>query len=85
MRWRRSPKPLPCREVVELVSDFLEGALPPKMQRRMEHHLRGSDPCVEYVGQIRTTIRIAGDVGPEPVDPHTHQHLVDLYREWQEP
>jgi hypothetical protein len=85
MRWRRAPKPLPCREVVELVSDFLEGSLPPKMQRRMENHLRGCDPCVEYVGQIRATIRLSGEVGPEPIDPTTRQHLVDLYQEWQEP
>jgi Putative zinc-finger len=69
-----TPRPLPCKEIVELVSDFIEGTLPRSTRRRMEHHLRGSDPCVEYVGQIRAAL-----------PPETRDHLVDLYRQWQEP
>ncbi len=85
MRWRRKPKPLACRQVVELVTDYLDGTLPNGMRRRMEHHLSGCDPCVEYVGQIRTTVELAANIEPEPLDPETRNHLIDLYREWQEP
>jgi anti-sigma factor RsiW len=85
MRWRRRPKPLSCREVVELVSDFVDGVLPEAMRLRMEAHLSGCDPCVAYVGQIRATVALAHQVDAEPVDPAARQRLVDLYRQWQEP
>jgi hypothetical protein len=80
-----TPRPLPCKEIVELVSDFIEGTLPRSTRRRMEHHLRGSDPCVEYVGQIRAAVTLAEQVDIEPLPPETRDHLVDLYRQWQEP
>jgi hypothetical protein len=80
-----TPRPLPCREVVELVSDFIEGTLPRRTRRRMEHHLRGCDPCVEYVGQIRASVALTEQVEIEPLPPETRDRLVDLYRQWQEP
>ena len=85
MRWRRTPKPLACQEVVELVSDLIDGTLPAPLRRRMEHHLTGCDPCIEYVGQIRATVALAAEVEPEPIDPAARQHLMDLYLEWQKP
>ena len=85
MRWRRKPKPLACKEVVELGSEFIEGTLPEDLRRRMEHHLSGCDPCVEYVGQIRATITLTAEIDPEPIDPAARQRLIDLYRDWQKP
>jgi len=85
MRWLRRNRPLVCREVVELVSDYLEGTLPPRQVARLERHLSGCDPCVEYVGQIRTTVALAHQVPPGEVDADTTQRLVELYRTWQKP
>jgi anti-sigma factor RsiW len=51
---------LTCIEMVELVSDYLEGALPWRTRRRFERHLTGCDGCTSYIEQIRTTIRLAG-------------------------
>jgi anti-sigma factor RsiW len=48
-----------CREVVEIVTDYLEGKLDPDVARRLEAHLQLCPPCVEYVQQVRTTARLA--------------------------
>jgi len=85
MRWTPSTRPLSCREVVELVTDYLDDSLSPKQRARFEHHLTGCDPCVEYLGQIRATVALAHRVHPDPVDPPTTQRLVELYRAWQRP
>jgi anti-sigma factor RsiW len=53
------PGGISCREVVELVTDYLEGALDPEVEARFAKHLELCPPCVEYVGQIRTTSRLA--------------------------
>jgi predicted anti-sigma-YlaC factor YlaD len=58
-----------CRELVEIVSDHLEGALAPADAARLEEHLHGCDGCTEYVAQMRTTIRLvvdAGQAGEQP-------------------
>ena len=47
---------LTCKEVVELVTDYLEGALPVEMRQRFDQHLTGCDPCIVYVDQMRQTI-----------------------------
>ena len=53
------PGGISCREVVELVTDHLEGALDPEVEARFVRHLELCPPCVEYVDQIRTTSRLA--------------------------
>jgi anti-sigma factor RsiW len=53
------PGGISCREVVELVTDYLEGALEPEIQTRFVKHLELCPPCVDYVEQIRTTSRLA--------------------------
>jgi anti-sigma factor RsiW len=53
------PGGISCREVVELVTDYLDGALAPDQLERFEAHLAACPPCVVYVEQIRTTGRLA--------------------------
>jgi anti-sigma factor RsiW len=53
------PGGISCREVVELVTAYLDGALSPADTARMEAHLERCPPCVEYVEQIRATARVA--------------------------
>ena len=84
MRWRRE-KPLTCREAVELVTDYLEDALPPRERDRFEQHLALGDPCVEYVEQVRTAVALAHRVPPDAVDPVTMRQMIALYRAWQQP
>jgi anti-sigma factor RsiW len=52
------PGGISCREVVELVTAYLDGALEPEERERVEAHLALCDPCVQYVEQIRATTRL---------------------------
>ena len=52
---RRRNRGLACAEIVELVTDYLEGALPPDARARVEEHLAGCDGCTEYLAQIVQT------------------------------
>ena len=75
------PDPLRCCEVVELVTDYLEGALAPEDAVRLEAHFAQCDPCVRYVEQVRQTIRAAGVVEREGVPPDVLDRLLVAYRE----
>ena len=74
---------LVCQEVVELVTDYLEGALSPADHRRFETHLAGCPHCTEYLAQIRETITLVGRVTPEDLTPQMSTDLTDLYRRWR--
>jgi anti-sigma factor RsiW len=84
LRFRSRPRELVCQEVVELVTDYLEGALTTADRRRFETHLAGCPHCTEYLAQIRETIRLAGRVTPEDLTPEMRTDLTDLYRRWRE-
>ena len=69
-----------CQEVVELVTDYLEGALPPDLHARFEHHLTLCDGCIFYVDQIRMTVQAVGRIGEEDVPPETRHGLIAAFR-----
>jgi hypothetical protein len=52
-----APDELACKDLVELVADYLDGALAPDRKDALERHLAGCDGCVEYVDQIASTMR----------------------------
>jgi anti-sigma factor RsiW len=83
LRFRPRPPGLACQQVVELVTDYLEGALSPADRRRLEAHLADCPHCTEYLAQIRETIRLTGRVEPEDLTPQMRTELTDLYRRWQ--
>jgi anti-sigma factor RsiW len=73
---------LRCQEFVELVTDYLDGALPRRERKRVEAHLAGCDGCTAYLQQFRLTIDTLGRVAPaEPTDPRTRDALLAIYRE----
>jgi anti-sigma factor RsiW len=51
---------LPCIEVVELVSDYLDDKLAPELRRRVEAHLALCPHCRVYVQQVRDTVHALG-------------------------
>jgi predicted anti-sigma-YlaC factor YlaD len=53
---------LRCDRVVEMVTDFLEGALDPADERELVEHLNGCDGCSDYVEQYRRAVRTLGDL-----------------------
>jgi anti-sigma factor RsiW len=83
LRARSRQPELVCQQVVELVTDYLEGALSAEDRQRFERHLAGCPHCTEYLAQMRETIRLAGRVVPEDLTPVMRADLTDLYRRWR--
>jgi anti-sigma factor RsiW len=79
-----SPEMLSCREVVELVTAYLEGALPEAEEVRFEEHLAMCDGCAAYLDQMRRTIALAGRLDPEVVDLEACDRLVHAFRGWRD-
>jgi len=75
-------EPTSCQQIVELVTDYLEGAMPPVEVARFEHHLSLCEGCVFYVEQIRMTAEAVGRVGEEDVPPEIREGLVDAFRDF---
>ena len=73
-----------CRELVELVTDYLEGALPPPERVRFEAHLALCDGCEHYLEQMRSTIALVGSLSEESVRPEMQQRLLDAFRDWHQ-
>jgi anti-sigma factor RsiW len=74
---------LSCHELVELVTDYLEGALPRRARARFDAHIRGCDHCTAYLEQMRTTIRLSGRLRPADLDPAARDALLAAFRDWQ--
>jgi anti-sigma factor RsiW len=72
-----------CQEVVDLVTDYLEGALSPEDAARFEHHLTLCDGCVLYVDQIRMTIAAVGRIGGEDIPPAIRDQLLAAFRDFK--
>jgi len=76
-------QPLVCQQMVELITDYLEGALPRSQRRRFEAHLAGCEHCSEYLEQMRTTIRLTGRLRAEDLSPQMSAEFAAIYRRWQ--
>jgi anti-sigma factor RsiW len=77
------PDPLNCRELVELVTDYLEGAMPPAQRARFEAHIATCDGCAVYLRQIRETIVVLGTLPADPLSREAEDELRTGFRDWQ--
>jgi anti-sigma factor RsiW len=75
---------LVCIQVVELVNDYLEGALTRRERRRFERHLHGCPHCTEYLAQMRRTVAATGRLAPEDLAPEARDEFTRLFRSWTE-
>jgi anti-sigma factor RsiW len=76
-------KDIVCHQAVEMITDYLEGALSRRDRRRLENHLRACPNCSAYLAQIRLTIRLTGTVEADDLSPQAQAELTDLYRQWR--
>jgi anti-sigma factor RsiW len=76
----RRRQDITCRRAVELITDYLDNALPTWQQVRLEHHLSICPHCAEYVVQLKATIAATGRVDRDQLTPHARQTLIELYR-----
>jgi anti-sigma factor RsiW len=78
-----SAREIACQEMVELVTDYLEGTLARRQRRRFEAHLAGCENCSEYLRQMRATIRLTGGLRVEDLSPAMREELTALYLRWR--
>jgi anti-sigma factor RsiW len=76
---------LVCREFVELVTDYLEGALPDDERVRFEAHLAECDGCAGYLEDMRRMVDSMSDLPEPPVDPATREALMRAFRDLRPP
>ena len=79
----RSRRDIVCQQAVELVTDYLEGALSRAERRRFEAHLAGCPHCTEYLAQMRATIRLTGGLTTDDLTPQMQDEFILLFRQWR--
>jgi len=72
-----------CKELVELVTDYLEGKLPDVEVIRFEQHLSSCDGCTNYLEQMRQTIHVVEHTRQNVLTPQQWQDLLKLFRDWK--
>jgi anti-sigma factor RsiW len=71
-----------CSQLVELVTDYLEGALPIERRTLFEEHLATCDWCGTYVDQMRQTLGALGTLTEESISPQARDALLHAFRGW---
>ena len=77
---RRTPRDIPCIELVELVTDYLDGVLEARERRAFEHHLTECDGCSSYLAQMRETRRLTGELKVPDVPAEGVESLMAAFR-----
>jgi anti-sigma factor RsiW len=83
MKLRGRGEELVCQQVVELITDYLEGALSRAQRRRFDAHLADCEHCTEYLEQMRATIRLSGRLNAEDLTPEMRADFSALYQRWR--
>ena len=79
----RDPAVLECKEVVELVTEFLGSTLAPVDRARLEQHLLVCPPCTLHVAQVKATIAHIAQLRADDAPVDVRPALVDLFRQWK--
>ena len=74
---------LVCREVVAMINDYLEDALPRRSRARLERHLATCPHCTAYLHQMRTTVTLTRRLVPEDLSPELQREFTDVFRRWR--
>ena len=74
---------LSCEELVEIVTEYLEGGLTDAERERFEEHVVVCSGCANYLDQIRMTIELAGRVTVDDLMEETKTELLEAFRDWK--
>jgi anti-sigma factor RsiW len=74
------PEDITCREIVRIVSDYLDGALPEAEREAVELHLNLCDGCSDYLAQLRMSIALTGELPPDAISPELEEQLCAAFR-----
>ena len=73
-----------CNELVEAVTEYLEGTLAEEDSQRLEAHLEECPYCVDYVEQFRETIAATGELSLDSIAPERQAELLEAFRGWRD-
>ena len=73
-----------CQELVEVITEYLEGTLPESDRVRFEAHLATCAGCREYLEQMRVLIRLSGSLTGKSIEPGTRESLLRAFRRWRD-
>jgi anti-sigma factor RsiW len=71
-----------CQELVELVTEYLEGELSWRQRRRFEKHIAACEWCARYLEQMRVTIATVGRLDEGAISPQARDELLHAFRDW---
>ena len=74
---------LTCREIVQLMTEYLEGTMPTEERLRFERHVAICPPCRGFLAQMREMLRLSGDVTEESISPEVRAELLAAFRDWK--
>ena len=80
-----TPRDIACNELVELLTEYLEGALPPAEVAAIEEHLRGCEACRTYLDQLRATVDVLGELPVQTLPDHAIDALLAAFRQDRPP
>jgi anti-sigma factor RsiW len=83
LRRRGGDPGLSCQEMVELVTDYLEGALSPVDHARFEAHISRCEGCTMYLRQMREMLDLLGELTPDSISPQAEAELLATFRDWK--
>lgn len=72
-----------CQELVEVVTEYLEGTLAPSERKRFEAHLGRCDGCMTYLEQMRQMLAVLGRLAEESIPDQVRQDLLRALRDWK--
>jgi anti-sigma factor RsiW len=78
-----APSMLRCREIVDLLADYLAGELPPETATALETHLEGCPPCIAFVNTYRGTVNAARRIRDVEIPPQLHDRLLSFLKNRQ--
>jgi anti-sigma factor RsiW len=83
--WRQRRRlAITCRAAVELMTDYLDGALDADDEARFEQHLHFCPPCAQLLEQLRATSDVVARLEPDEIEPETRDRLIEMYRAYRD-
>ena len=74
---------LTCKELVELVTEYMEGTLSPEDKERFEAHVATCSGCAAFLQQMKKTIQAIGNLEDNSLSPQAKENLLRLFQNWK--
>jgi len=79
------PSEIRCREIVDLLADYLDGSLPGETARQLEAHLEGCSPCIAFVNTYRGTVNAVRQLSETELPPELRERLISFLEQRHRP